>query len=483
VQQETEQRQMQAEAGLDAFLDDPSGYFGHSLTRMMGNSRADVDALQLAGLRRRFGRFRGRIGMLDKLADRQGIHAIDRLDDVVPLLFGHEIYKSYPASLLEKHRFRELTAWLNKLTTHDLSKVDVSSCRSIDDWLMTMSRETPMAVVHTSGTGGTMSFLPWTKAEWRRCITQFTVLSFQRFGQPAPLPRYPMNIECIYPFFRSGGLSHTVLNDAVVEVIAGGEERFHAAYPGRLSADLLVLAARRRSAAAKGELDRLDISPELAARREEFELQQRDMPGHVARFFDTLRQRLAGQRIFMLAASHMLYGLAESGLKQGMQNLFSADSVIISGGGGKGMVLPDGWSETVKTFFGTRNLVLSYGMSEMAGQFAMCDHGHYHCPPWIIPFVLDPDTAKALPRHGTVTGRFAFYDLLPDTRWGGFVSGDEVTLSWDPPCPCGRTGAYVHSNIQRLSDRRTDEGEEKLSCAAAPEAYAEALDFLNEGLV
>lgn len=474
---------MQAEGNLDRFLDDPSAYFSHSLTRMMGNSQAEIDSLQLSGLTRRFAHFRGRLGMLDKLADRQNIHSIKQLDDVVPLLFGHEIYKSYPASLLEKHRFTELTRWLNKLTTLDLSKADVSGCRTIDDWLMTMSRATPMAVVHTSGTAGTMSFLPWTKAEWRRCITQFTVLSFQTFGKPEQTPVYPMNIECIYPFFRSGGLSHTVLNDAVVDVIAGSEERFHAAYPGRLSADLLQLAARRRNAAAKGQLDQLDISPELAARRDEFEAQQRDMPGHVARFFETLHKRLAGQRIFMLAANHMLYALAESGMKQGMQKLFSSDSVIISGGGGKGMVLPEGWADRVKTFFGTQHLVLSYGMSEMAGQFAMCDHAHYHCPPWIIPFVLDPDTAKPLPRHGTVTGRFAFYDLLPDTRWGGFVSGDEVTLSWDPRCPCNRTGPYLGATIQRLSDKRTDEGEEKLSCAAAPEAYAEALDFLNEGLI
>ena len=478
-----DQHRLQADLSVDHFLENPSAYFSHSLTRMMGNSQADIDSLQLTGLKRRFTQFRGRLAMLDKLADRQGIHSLEHVEDVLPLLFGHEIYKSYPASLLEKRRFTALTAWLNKLTTHDLSKTDVSACQSIDDWLLTMSRETPMAVVHTSGTGGTMSFLPWTKSEWRRCIEQFTVLSFQKFGQSAPIPRYPMNIECIYPYFRSGGLSHTVLNDAVVDVIAGSEERFHAAYPGRLSADLLVLAARRRHAAAKGLLDQLDISPELAARRDEFEVQQRDMPRHIAGFFDTLRMRLAGQRIFMLAANHMLYSLAASGLKQGMKQLFAPDSVIISGGGGKGMVLPEGWQDTIKTFFGTENLVLSYGMSEMAGQFPMCDQNHYHCPPWIIPFVLDADTAKPLPRHGTVTGRFAFYDLLPDTRWGGFVSGDEVSLSWDPSCACGRSGPYLDAKIQRLSDKRSDDGEEKLSCAAAPEAYSEALDFLNEGTI
>jgi hypothetical protein len=49
-----EQRQMRTELGLDGFLDDPSAYFGHSLTRIMSNSRADIDELQLAGLNRRF---------------------------------------------------------------------------------------------------------------------------------------------------------------------------------------------------------------------------------------------------------------------------------------------------------------------------------------------------------------------------------------------------------------------------------------------
>ncbi len=471
---------MQETIRIDCFLESPSAYFDHSLTRMMSVSRTKLEQLQLAGLKRRFTGFRGRLPMLDKLANGQGITAMEQIDDVLPLLFGHEIYKSYPASLLEKHRFPQLTAWLNKLTTLDLLQVDVSACRSIDDWLVTMSRKTPMAIVHTSGTSGSMSFLPWTKAEWRRCITEFTVLSFQQFGHESPVANLPLNMECIYPFFRTGGLSHTVLNDAVVDVIAGSETRFHAAYPGRLSADLLLLATRRRVAAAKGQLDQLEVSPELAARREEFEAQQRDMQIYVERFFETMRTQLAGQKIFMLAANHMLYSLAENGLKKGMQNLFSPDSVIISGGGGKGMVLPEGWQETIKTFFGTRNLVLSYGMSEMAGQFAMCEHGHYHSPPWIIPFVLDPDTGKPLPRAGTKTGRFAFYDLLPDTRWGGFVSGDEVTMQWDLPCPCGRIAPYLEANIQRLSDKRSNEGEEKLSCAAAPEAYAEALDFLND---
>jgi hypothetical protein len=172
VQQEMEQHPMQAEVGLDRFLEDPSAHFGHSLTRMMGNSRADIDSLQLAGLKRRFTQFRGRLPMLDKLAERQRIHSINQLDDVVPLLFGHEIYKSYPASLLEKHRFTELTRWLSKLTTLDLSKTDVSACHCIDDWLITMRHDvipaldqSGVATMHHAIHGTLVSDLRATGAE------------------------------------------------------------------------------------------------------------------------------------------------------------------------------------------------------------------------------------------------------------------------------------------------------------------------------
>jgi hypothetical protein len=50
--------------------------------------------------------------MLGKLADSQGVNEIVALDNVLPLLFGYEIRKSYPVSLLEKRKCEQLTAWL-----------------------------------------------------------------------------------------------------------------------------------------------------------------------------------------------------------------------------------------------------------------------------------------------------------------------------------------------------------------------------------
>ena len=467
---------MPTPASIDGLFADPVAYFDYSRAKAFSVPNARLEALQREGLQRRFAQFRGKLPMMDKLADLQGVSAINELNDVLPLLFDHATYKSYPPSLLEKHRYAQLTAWLNKLTTVDLSRLDVSACRSIDDWLMTIDRETPLAVCHTSGTSGSMSFLPWSKAEWRKMLKTFPFMYCDDFG---PASTLPLNLDCIYPFFRSGGLSHTVINDAIRDVIAGAEERLHTAYPQRLSADLLLLATRRRAAAARGKLDEFQVDPELEARHAEFAAQQREMPNHVAAFFETMRTALAGKRVFVLATSNLLYTLAEDGLKRGLRRVFAPDSIIITGGGGKGMVLPDNWQAPVREFFGVERLHNNYGMSEMMGQFASCPHGNHHGTPWLIPYLLDEDN-KPLPRKGTVTGRFAFYDLLTDTRWGGFVTGDEVTMEWDKPCPCGQGHPYIlKGSIRRFSEKKNDAGEEKLSCAAAPEAYAEALDFLN----
>lgn len=463
---------------IDRFLVNPGEYFDNSLTKMLSVSRDEIHQLQTAGLQRRFAQYRGELPMLNKLADSQNITEIRQLDNGLPLLFDHATYKSYPPSLLERRDYAKLTKWLDKLTTIDLSQVDVSDCQSIDDWMIAIRERTPLTIIHTSGTSGSLSFLPWSKTDWERSLRIQLITYFQKFGTPSPVLTPPLNIDCVYPFFRSGGLGHTVVNDYLVKLFAGSEERFHVAYPGRLSADLSLFAAKRRAAAAKGQLHQLKVDPAIAERHKEFEEQQRELPQRMSEFINNMSTKLAGKRIYMMATSNLLYTVAERGLKEGKRHIFSPDSVIVTGGGGKGIVLPNNWPQLVREFFGAGNLHIMYGMSEMLGQFVLCEHNHYHSLPWIIPFMLDPQSNQPLPRTGTVTGRFAFYDLMPDTRWGGFITGDEVTMTWDKPCACGRTTPYLDTKIQRFSEKK-DAGDEKLSCAAAPTAYAEALDFLN----
>jgi len=115
-------------------------------------------------------------------------------------------------------------------------------------------------------------------------------------------------------------------------------------------------------------------------------------------------------------------------------------------------------------------------MSEMVGVCPMCDAGYYHIPPFYVPFLLDPESGAPLPREGTVTGRFAFFDLLAQTNWGGIISGDKVTLDWDAHCSCGRKGPRVHANIERYSAEVT--GEDKVTCAATVDNTDAALKQL-----
>lgn len=456
--------------------DDPIGFFGRSHTAMQSIEPAELAVLQLAALQYRFDTLKDAVPMLQKLAEKQGINSIETLADVVPLLFEHTMFKSYPPALLEKGRFKDLIAWLDKLTSEDLSGVDVADCSSIDDWIATLDRETSLRICHSSGTTGTMSFLPFSDADWHRVARSVRVTYTQPFGSPAVDDGAPIAI--IFPFFRSGHSSHLRVNDALAEHIAGNDpELALSPYPGKMSSDVLYLGARIRAAQQRGDLNRLEVSPALRARKSEFEALEADMPAHMERFFDETLARLRGKRVFISGTWNLLHGIAAKGLARGENALFAPNSVVTSGGGAKGMTPPDNWQADVCKFFGVSQLGMAYGMSEIAALHLMCSEGHYHFAPWVIPYVLDPETSRPLPRSGVTTGRAAFYDLGASNRWGGFISGDEITVHWDDSCPCGRKSARIVGGIQRYSEKNG--GDDKITCAATESAHKDAMSFLN----
>ena len=463
----------------NAFADDPTEYFDYSYTRMHSIPRAELEALQLAALKYRFDNFYNTVPMVKKLADKQHLDSIEKIDDVVPMLFEHTMYKSYPPSLLENNRFDQLTRWLDKLTSHDLSILDTSGCDSVGAWIELLDQKSPLKINHSSGTSGVMSFNPISKEEYRLFGKSWPICYFQEFGDPPADPSdYIPNVHVISPGFRFGANAFIRGTDMFAEFVAGAEDRVHTLYPGRLDSDVLYLAARIRAAKAKGDLHRLEINPGLLLRQKEFESAQANMPNEMESFFRRIVDDLKGQRVFALTTWNMIYDLAQDGLKRGIRGVFSPDSVIVSGGGAKGMVRPDDWAVPVCEFTGVSRLKGGYSMSELCGTHVTCDYNHYHLAPWIITYVLDPDTSKLLPRHGVVTGRAAFYDLLANSHWGGFITGDEITVHWDDACPCGSSSAYLEDKIERYSEKRG--GDDKISCAATPEAHSEAMDFLTQ---
>lgn len=464
---------------VDFLLNEPIALADYDYRKWGQWPREEIDALQLAALKERFAQFRDRIPVLKKLADAEGIDRIDTIEDVVPLLFEHTVYKSYPPSLLEKHNYPQVNKWLSKLVVPEIGELiaaaDVGDCKGLDDWFEAMDRAVPqLRISHTSGTSGTISFLPNSARELEKACHVRRIFVWKATGPDTPQP----DLHTIYPYYRKGYLSHIRANEFMAAALLPGEENFHPAYPATLSTDVLHLGARIRAAHAKGTLDRIEIGPELRAKKQAFDELQAEMPNHLAAFFDEMVTHLRGKRVYIGATWNHLHNMAKAGLAQGLEGVFHPDSYVTTTGGAKGVIQPDGWREEVLRFTGAQQLHETYAMSEVpSGSHMLCEMGHYHFAPTAIPFVLDPETSQPLPRKGRVTGRAAFYDLGTDIRWGGFITGDEITVEWDAPCPCGRPSRYVVGPIQRYSEKQG--GDDKITCAASESSHREAMDFLN----
>lgn len=471
-------RDTMLERQAEAWMRDPYGHFGHHNTRIHSLDRAEVDAVQLVAMNMRLAERRGQIQVLQKLADGQGIDGLATLDDMAPLLMPHDIYKSYPVSLLAKQKFAQLTPWLSRLTRHDISGVDVSGCDSIDSWLTSLRDETELDVATSSGSTGTCSFFPKSKADYRVSVAGLRVQLAQQFGSnPRPGDiRDP--IHAIVPLYRDGHASTGAFPKYIREAFCKGDDsKLHTAFNFKISSDLMWLAARLRAAAAKGDASKVDVPPSLLARRAEWEQSQKDMAARQLEFVDRMVKQLRGERVFAMGTSNMFYAVAKRGLEEGISASFAPDSVLMGGGGAKGVPLPDDLEEVICKFFGFERMTSGYGMTEMNSFAILCEHDHYHVLPWVTVYQLDLDTGRPLPRDGVRTGRAAFFDMTQDSTWGGLITGDLVTIDWSRNCACGRTSVALQKRINRVSELQG--GDDKISCAATPAAQAEAMDFLT----
>jgi hypothetical protein len=195
-------------------------------------------------------------------------------------------------------------------------------------------------------------------------------------------------------------------------------------------------------------------------------------------FFTRITEQLRGKQVFMLGTYHLMYDIAKAGLQRGVRNVFAPDSAILTGGGMKGVALPNDFMDVIKDFLGVDRIQVGYGFSESSTFHWACSEGRYHVAPWVIPFVLDPDTSEPLPRTGVQTGRAAVYDILLRAHWGGVISGDEVTIDWDLQCPCGQSSVAFEPDIIRYSEKEGFE-DDRITCAATHEVHNEAVNFMK----
>jgi hypothetical protein len=460
-----------------AWMQDPFAAFGASNTAIHSVARDEAEAVQLLAFNLRLAQRRDEIPVLGKLADSQGITCADSLDATAPLLFTHDLYKSYPPSLLIRQRFQDLTRWLSRLTPCDLSRADVAGCSSIDDWLGRLRLQTPLDVATSSGTRGILSFFPKSRHDYALAATGLRVQLTQVFGRPVASDAMDEKLHVLTPFYRDGHSTVARLPCYFLQVFCKGDPGFlHTALPYTLSSDMMWLAARLRAAEAAGDLGRVEIPETLAARRSEWQQLQQQLPAQQAAFIRQTGPELAGKRVFALGITTLFYRIAKEGLEHGVRCAFGPGSVVMGGGGAKGTELPADADRVIAEFFGVTRVGGGYGMTEQNTFMTCCEHDHFHLPPWVTLVLLDAHSGAPLPRSAVQTGRAAFFDMTHDGSWGGIVTGDRITVDYRP-CPCGRTTLHIDQTIQRFSE--LNGGDDKISCAAAPSAQSDALEYLN----
>ena len=118
----------------------------------------ELEPLWVDAANQRFQECRGRIRILDQLAESAGIDEIRRLDDLVPLLFAHTAYKSYPEAFVQKNRWDRMNVWLDTLSKKPVDGVSTDGVEDADAWLERL-HTAGHPVFTTSGTSGKHSFI------------------------------------------------------------------------------------------------------------------------------------------------------------------------------------------------------------------------------------------------------------------------------------------------------------------------------------
>lgn len=451
--------------------DNPAAWTYRPFEELYAIPREEREKLQLEAVRLSFARLRNRVPALKKLADRQGVDSIEKLDDVLPVCFDHRVLKNYPIQIIENRDFAKLTAWLDKLTVHDLKKVDLTGLTTIEEWLDRLDAY-GMLITYSSGTTGKLSFVP-------RSLDEFGPWKFHYYNvtrASSGLDPWTTRLPTFFPGYRGGHQTMLRIMSMFNMEMAGGSEHYHTLYDSHIPADLMALSGRLQAAEDRGEVERLGLESGLLEQRQQMLEQGRRREQDMEVWFSKLIEEFRGKQVKIGGTFSDLYRVAKAGMDKGVRCEFAPGSILTGGGGMKGYKdAPDDWEAQVKDFFGIDRLGNQYGFSECIGNAPLCEHGFFHFLPYSVPLLMDPD-GNSLPREGVQTGRLVLVDVIPTSYWGGFISGDEVTVHWEEDCPCGWGGPRVAKSIRRFSEK--EGGDDKITCAGSQQAYNEFMEFV-----
>ncbi len=424
---------------------------------------AELRETQIAALNERFHERKDCLKLLAHRADEAGTQEIRSIEDIVPLLFPHTAYKSYPESFLMDERWDRLTKWLGTVSPYPITGVDLENITDIDEWIERLSAK-GYFISCSSGTTGKSAMLIASQADmdWSKLDT-VGVFSWGSGVEPAqdrkmigtaPVASVPKNIT---------------IGEAQREAFANPDwPRFNYPVPPITVGTLTKMVVMRKKVS-----DGTATPQEIA----DFEATSADRQEILDKAIILAAEEAIANREKKLMVSGLwsgLYAVAKAVRELGYSAKdFHPDNCVYVGGGLKRAQLPDDYQQFVHETFNIpadRNFQ-NYSMQELNSGMPKCrECGRYHVPPWIVPMILDKDGDNLLPydlNGGEVEGRAAFFDLSLDGRWGGVITGDRISIDYNP-AGCSHKGPTIRDNIARFADLA---GDDKIGCAGTIDAY------------
>jgi hypothetical protein len=443
---------------------------GSAVETLMGLATADnrfdlpyreILPTQLAAADERFQARRDVIKLLGHRAEEGGVSRVASLEAIVPLLFAHTTYKSYPESWLAEQKWDRMNRWLATVSSHPVTGVDLDGIEGIDDWIARLERAGHY-VSCSSGTTGKSAMLNATRQDmdWTgrdsvlACAWGTGVVPAQdrRMFGLAPIASVPRNL-----------LIREALADAFGE--PGAQPFIYPVPPITIGSITGMVALRKAMADGTARPGDVAAFETLSAER------QRAVDAAVGLSAEALVEARRS-KLYISGMWATLYKVAEAVRAMGYSGEdFHPENTIYVGGGLKGAVLPDDYREYVYETLNLspRRVFQMYGMQEINSAMPRCAAGRYHVPPWLICLPLDQEGETLIPARGDeqVEGRAAFFDLSLDGRWGGVISGDRIKVGFGR-CACGHQGPAIADDITRYADLP---GGDKISCAGTIDAY------------
>jgi hypothetical protein len=423
---------------------------------------AQLRDTQVAALNERFLEGRDRIKLLSYRAREAGIIEVRSVENMVPLLFPHTAYKSYPEAWLMERRWDRLTKWLGTISSQPIQSTDTSNIGDIDAWISRLESAGHF-ISCSSGTTGKSAMLIASQKdmEWSKVDT-VNVFSWGSGVKPA---RDRMRIGCA----PVASVPKNIAIGKAQEAAFCNPEWQSFQYPvppitvGSLTKMVLLRKAITDGTARPGDIADFEETSKL--RQEAID----KAVGITARALIANRDK----KLLISGLWNGLYQVAKAVREMGYSAKdFNADNCIYVGGGLKRAKLPSDYQEFVHETFNipSGRHFQNYSMQELNSGMPKCRNGgRYHVPPWIVPMILNEDGDAMLPHSGAgeIEGRAAFFDLALDGRWGGVITGDKISLDYGS-CSCGNAGPSIRDNIVRYADL---EGDDKIGCAGTVDAY------------